>query len=79
MWLTVVAPPGSLKVWLKQGIANRQDMFNSNKDKSAASFCHQMEALVTHMFWNFYLAKNNCIAIIQQPLMLDTKGQIWNP
>jgi len=29
---------------------------------SAASFCHQVAALVPDMFWNFYLVKNNKIA-----------------
>ncbi len=33
-----------------------------NEGKSAASFCHQLASLVTAMFCNFYLVKNNKIA-----------------
>ncbi len=34
----------------------------SNEGKSAASFCHQVAALVPAMFCNFYIVKNNKIA-----------------
>jgi hypothetical protein len=33
-----------------------------NEGTSAASFCHQVAALVPDMFWNFYLVKNDKIA-----------------
>jgi len=32
------------------------------REKSAASFCRQVAALVSEMFCNFYLVKNNKIA-----------------
>ncbi len=35
---------------------------NVNEGKSAASFYHQVAALVPAMFWNFYLVKNHKIA-----------------
>jgi hypothetical protein len=34
----------------------------ANEGISAASFCHQVAALVPGMFCNFYLAKNHKIA-----------------
>jgi hypothetical protein len=34
----------------------------SKKDKSSASFCHQVAAWVPYMFCNFYLVKNINIA-----------------
>jgi hypothetical protein len=36
-------------------------LHGSNEGKSAASFCCQVEALLTDMFCNFYLAKNHKI------------------
>jgi hypothetical protein len=33
-------------------------MIKANEEKSAASFCHQVAALVPDMFSNFYLVKN---------------------
>jgi hypothetical protein len=34
----------------------------ANEEGSAASFCHQLEALFPDMFCNFYLVKNHKIA-----------------
>jgi hypothetical protein len=37
----------------------RQTLFRlNNEGKSAASFCHQLAALVPDMYCNFYLVKN---------------------
>jgi hypothetical protein len=37
----------------------RQTLFRlNNEGKSAASFCHQLAALVPDMYYNFYLVKN---------------------
>ncbi len=33
-----------------------------NEGKSAASFCHQVAAWVSDMFWNFYSVKSHKIA-----------------
>jgi hypothetical protein len=33
-----------------------------NLDKSAANFCHQVAAYVSHIFGHFYLVKNHKIA-----------------
>jgi hypothetical protein len=46
-----------------------------NEGKSAASFCHQVAALVPDMFYNFYLVKNYKIA----NNLATTEAHIWNP
>ncbi len=33
-----------------------------NEEKSAISFCHQVAALLSDMFWNFYFVKIHEIA-----------------
>ncbi len=42
--------------------AFKNSSFNTNEEKSAASFCHQVAAWVSDMFCNFHLVKNCKIA-----------------
>jgi hypothetical protein len=46
----------------KQQSDNNGRVHFFNEGKSAASFCHQVAALVPDMFYDFYLVKNNKIA-----------------
>ncbi len=55
----------SARKWFPVGVNKNIFFFSNwstNEGISAASFCHQVAALVPDMFWNFYLVKNNKIA-----------------
>jgi hypothetical protein len=57
---------------VKQRAACVQDnIYNVNRDKSAAGFCHQVAAWVPDMICNFCLVKSHKIAITQQPPKLE--------
>ncbi len=42
--------------------AFKNSSFNTNEEKSAANFCHQVAAWVSYMFCNFHIVKNCKIA-----------------
>ncbi len=43
------------------------------RGESAASFCHQLAALLPDKFCNFHLVKNHKIAKTRKPLKLEKK------
>ncbi len=50
-----------------------------NWDKSAANFCHQVATLVSDMFCDFYLGKNNKTSNNSTTTKAGDEAQIWNP